>query len=130
MHYQLLYSYHIQCVQGLKNTNFLPRLTFCQQTQQSALDRQFLNNVLFADEAGIFSFHNCHMWAAVSPSEVKLARHQQSFLFNVRVRILGDLLIGPHFLPHRMCRCVNASRCGLCMMVHQHISSVRLYLNR
>ena len=88
LHHQLLYSYHFQRVQGLKNTDFLPRLTFCQQIQQqSALDRQFLNNVLFTDEAGltrdgIFNFHNCHVWAAVNPNEVKQARHQQSFSFN------------------------------------------------
>ena len=76
LHHQLLYPYHIQRVQTLKNTDFLPRLNFCQQIQQSALDRQFLNNVLFTDEAGftcdgIFNFHNCHMWAAVNLIEVK-----------------------------------------------------------
>ena len=62
-----LYPYNIQRVQGLKNTDFLLKFTFCQQIQQSALDRQFLNNVLFTDEAGftcdgIFNFHNCHVW--------------------------------------------------------------------
>ena len=30
----LLYPYHIQRFQGFKNTDFLPRLTFCQQIQQ------------------------------------------------------------------------------------------------
>ena len=35
LHQQLLYPYHIQRVQGVKNTDFLPRLTFCQQIQQS-----------------------------------------------------------------------------------------------
>ena len=38
--HQLLYPYHIQRVQGLKNKDFLPRLTLCQQIQnQNALDR-------------------------------------------------------------------------------------------
>ena len=46
-HHQLLYPYHIQRVQGLKNVDFLPRLTFCQQKQQqSALDRQFLTLIV------------------------------------------------------------------------------------
>ena len=103
LHHQLLYPYLIQRVQGLKNTYFLPRWSFCQQIQQyTALDRQLLNNVLFTDEAGftrdgIFNFHNCNMWAAINPNEVKQARHQQSFSFNVWVGILGDCLIGPHF---------------------------------
>ena len=46
-HHQLLYPYQIQRVQGLKNVDFLPRLTFCQQKQQqSALDRQFLTLIV------------------------------------------------------------------------------------
>ena len=98
IYHQLLYSYHIQHVQGLKNTDFPPRLPFCQQIQQqSDLDRQFLNNVLFTHEAGfnrdgIFNFHNYHAWAVVNPNGVKQARHQQSFSFNVWVEILGDSL--------------------------------------
>ena len=108
LHHQLLQPYHIQRIQDHKNTDFLPRLTFCQQIQrQSAVDRQFLNNVLFTDEAGftrddIFNFHNCHLWAAVNPNEVKQARHQQCFSFNVWVGKLGDCRIGPHFLPRRL----------------------------
>ena len=105
LHHQLLYPYHIQRVQGLKNTDILPKLTLCQQIQQqSALDGQFINYVLFTGEAGftrhgIFNFHDSHVWAAVNPNEVKQARHQQSISFNVSVGILGDCLIGPYFLP-------------------------------
>ena len=108
LHHQLLCPYHIQRFQVIKITDFLPRLTFCQQIQQqSALDRQFLNNFLFTGKAGftrddICTFHNCHVWAAVNPNEVKQARHQQSVSFNVWVGILGDCLIGPHFLPQRL----------------------------
>ena len=66
LHHQLLYLCHSQRVQGLKNIDFIPKLTFCQIQQQSALDHQFLNNVLFTDEAGftrdgIFNFRNCHL---------------------------------------------------------------------
>ena len=62
---------------------------------------------LFTDPAGftrdgIFNFHNCHVWAADNPNELKHARHQLSFSFNVRVGKLGDCLIGPHFLLHRL----------------------------
>ena len=91
-----------------RTQDFLPRLTFCQQIQQqSALDRQFLNNILFTDEAGfnrdvVSNFHSCHVWAAVNPNEMNEARYQQSISFNVWVGILGDCLIGPHFLPHRL----------------------------
>ena len=108
LHHPILYSYHIQRVHGLNNTDFLPKLSFCQQIQQqSALDSQFLNNVLFTKEAGltrdgIFNFHNCREWAAVNPNDVKQARHQQYFSFNAWVRILGDCLIGLHFLPHSL----------------------------
>ena len=105
--HQLMYPYHMQRVQGLKNTDFLPRLTFCQQIQQRALNLPFLNNILFTDEAGftrdgICNFHNCHVWVAANPNEVKQARHQQSFSFNVWLGILGDCLIGPHFLSQRL----------------------------
>ena len=41
--------------------------------------------------------------AEVNSNEVKQARHQQSFSFNVWVGILGDCLIGPHFLPQVFC---------------------------
>ena len=41
----------------------------------------------------------CHVWTAVNPNELKQARHQQSSSFNVWVGILGDCLVGPHFLP-------------------------------
>ena len=108
LQHQLLYPWHIQCLQSLKNTDFLRRLTFCQQIQQqSTLDRQFLNNVLFRDEAGFTrdafcNFHNCHLWAAVNLNEVKQERHQQSFSFIACVGILGDCLIGPHFIPIRL----------------------------
>ena len=77
LHYQLLYPYHVQRAQGLKSRDVLPTLTFGQQIQQqSALDSQFLNNVLFTDETGftrdgIFNIHNCHAWIAVNPNEVK-----------------------------------------------------------
>ena len=49
-----------------------------------------------------FNFHDCHMWAAVNPNEVKQAWLQQSFSLNVWVGILGDCLIGPHFLPQKL----------------------------
>ena len=42
------------------------------------------------------------MWATVIPNEVKQARCQQSFSFNVWAGILGDCLVGLHFLPHRL----------------------------
>ena len=39
VHHLLLYPYYIRRVRDLKNTDSLPRLTFCQQIQQqSALD--------------------------------------------------------------------------------------------
>ncbi|KAJ8894016.1 hypothetical protein PR048_006626 [Dryococelus australis] len=48
---QLLYTYHIQGVQGLKNTDFLPILNLYQQIQhQRALHPQFLNNALLTYE--------------------------------------------------------------------------------
>ena len=47
-------------------------------------------------------FYKCHVCAAVNPNEVKQELQQQSFSFNVWVGILGDCLIGPHFLPHRL----------------------------
>jgi hypothetical protein len=67
----------------------------------------FLSLVLFKDEAdftrdGIVNFHSLHTWADVSPHNILESRHQQQFSLNVWAGMLGDQLIGPYFVQHRL----------------------------
>ena len=108
LHRQLLYPYHLQRVQALNNADFPPRENFCQwMQQQCTLNPLFVSSILFTDEAGftrdgIFNFHNCHIWADVNPNATHVSRHQQRFSLNVWAGLLGDRIIGPHFLPQRL----------------------------
>lgn len=105
---QLLYPYHIQRVQALLPRDFPPRLAFCRWMQdQIAQNPEFGAEVMFTDEAsfskdGIINFHNNHIWAEENPHEIAEGRHQQQFSVNVWAAIVGNHLIGPHFLPNRL----------------------------
>ncbi|PSN33002.1 hypothetical protein C0J52_27783 [Blattella germanica] len=49
-----------------------------------------------------FNFHNYHIWADVNPNATHVSLHQQCFSSNVWAGLLGDRIIGPHFLPQRL----------------------------
>lgn len=105
---QLLYPYHMQRVQGLSPRDFQPRIEFCQWLlRKIALIPLFLTNILFTDEAGfsrevIFNYHNNHFWADVNPRKISQRKHQVRFCVNVWLGIIGDVLLGPVFLPNRL----------------------------
>lgn len=105
---QLLYPYHIQRVQALLPRDFPNRLAFSHWIlEMIGQDPEFLEQVLFTDEANfsrdaITNYHNNHIWAEENPHAIVEGRHQEQFSLNVWVGIIGDHLIGPHFLPPRL----------------------------
>lgn len=105
---QQLYPYHIQRVQALLPRDFPQRMVFCQWILQKCVQHpQFLSHVLFTDEASfsreaIINYHNNHLWAEDNPHGIVEAHHQHKFSVNVWVGIIGEHLIGPHFLPLRL----------------------------
>lgn len=104
----LLYPYHIQRVQALLPRDFPNRLEFCDW-MLGMIEQipEFLKQVLFTDEANfsresIINYHNNHLWSEENPHAITEAHHQQHFSLNVWVGCIGNLLIGPYFLPPRL----------------------------
>lgn len=105
---QGLHPYHIQRVQALEPGDPPRRLAFCHWLR-AILQQQpnFLNNVIFTDEAGftrdgIFNSQNTHIWSDENPHAVRERRFQRQFSINVWAGVLGNQLIGPHILPNRL----------------------------
>lgn len=105
---QLLYPYHIQRVQALLPRDFPNRLAFSiWMLEMIGQNAEFLQHILFTDEANfsrdaIINYHNNHIWAEENPHAIVEAHHQEQFSLNVWVGIIGNHLIGPHFLPPRL----------------------------
>lgn len=105
---QLLYQYHLQRVQPLKEGDFAPRLEFCTWLKnQWRRSDNFLKNILFTDEAGftrdgVVNFHNTHEWADENPRAYFEYGHQDRFSINVWVGVIAEHLIGPWVLPNRL----------------------------
>lgn len=70
--------------------------------QQSAADPQFLNPVLFNDEATFsregLNTQNVHMLGIDNPHKIQPRSAQQRFTVNVRVDIVVDSSVGPYIL--------------------------------
>lgn len=105
---QQLYPYHIQRVQALLPRDFPQRVAYCNWvSEQRAVFPEFLSQILFTDEAkfsrnAITNYHNNHTWCEENPHVVREQHFQYEFSVNVWVGIIGDHLIGPHFLPYRL----------------------------
>lgn len=104
---QLLYPYHIQRVQALLPRDFPNRLVLSNWMLQIGQNPEFLEQVLFTDEANfsreaIINYHNNHIWAEENPHAIVEAHHQEQFSLNVWLGHIGNQLIGPHFLPPRL----------------------------
>lgn len=102
-----LYPYHIQRVQALLPADFLQRVAYCTWFSRQQAYPNFMSRILFTDEAcfsrnAIMNFHNNHIWAEENPNAVIQNNYQQQFSVNVWIGIVGDFLIGPHFLPPRL----------------------------
>ena len=66
---QDLHPYHVQKVQALEPADFSRRVIYCKWLLQQCRERRnFLNCILFMDEAGftkkaVFNSHNTHIWS-------------------------------------------------------------------
>nr|CAH7749734.1 unnamed protein product [Callosobruchus chinensis] len=105
---QLLYHYHLQQVQALLPGDFQNRLKFCNcMLETTRRNRDFLKTIEFTDECSfsrdkIINFYNYHIKAAENPHAIVETNHLEQFSLNVWVGVIGDCLIGPHFLPPRL----------------------------
>lgn len=108
LHEQGLHPYHIQRVQALEPGDPPRRLVFCRWLRDKIQNHpDFLNNLLFTDEAGftrdgIFNIHNTHVWSDENPHEILPRSFQRKFSINVWAGLLGNQLIGPYILPNRL----------------------------
>jgi len=100
--------YHLQPVQYLMQEDGPRRREYCSWLLRSIqIDHLFLRKILFTDEAtftrrGVVNFHNLHVWGNVNPHQVRPRTFQQEFSVNVWIGVIGNHLIGPHFLPPRL----------------------------
>ncbi|GFW46040.1 DUF4817 domain-containing protein [Trichonephila clavipes] len=103
-----LHPFHVQRVQSLQPDDPPRRVTFAQWfLNQIAADMHFASSMLFCDEAtfsreGVINTHNAHMWALNNPHSTQPRAMQQRFTVNVWAGIVGDSLLGPYILPHRL----------------------------
>lgn len=103
------YPYHFQRVQALYPGDRIARLNSCRWflNQPRFNNENFAWNTLFTDESeftrnGINNFHNRHLWDIENPHGIIEARHQRRFSLNVWGGIIGNVLLGPVFLPPRL----------------------------
>ena len=107
LHEQLLYPYHPQRVQGITPADCAPRRAYCNWLLERAEDPTFISKILFTDEATfgrttLTNIHNEHIWADENPHARTVRSHQRQFRCNVWLGIIGDHLLGPYHLPHRL----------------------------
>lgn len=105
---QLLYPYHYNKVQELLPQDPPQRVLFCRwlQNKQRA-DPTFFGSILFTDEAnftrrGVTNMRNSKFWSEANPHLNKTKRYQHEFSVNVWCGIVGDHMLGPYELPHRL----------------------------
>jgi hypothetical protein len=102
------YPYHLQRVLHLLPTDMPRRRAFCDWfLNQTDNDPQFSQNILWTDEAtftrqGILNQRNSHVWSHENPRAIHEHHFQHGFQCNVWLGIMGNILIGPHFLPARL----------------------------
>lgn len=92
------HPYHFQRVQALYRVDNVSRREFCEWL----LDHQDVN-ILWTDEAmftrvALYNIHNEHWWAYQNPHAIKENNHQERFSVNVWAGIIGNHIIGPHFI--------------------------------
>lgn len=103
-----LYPFHFQRVQSLLEPDCQTRSAFCSWLlRQNRLNCNFYKLILWTDEAsfnrsGINNGRNLHTWANANPLAVREASFQHQFSINVWAGMIGQHLIGPCILPHRL----------------------------
>lgn len=97
-------------VAGLENDDFDKRVQFCRFLLHSDVDDpDFLKRILWTDESkftreGIFNQHNLHHWTHKdeNPRRKRLRNFQRKFSINVWAGVIGNQVIGPHYLPENL----------------------------
>lgn len=99
LHRHCFHPYHVSLHQQLHGNDFHHRVQFCQW----ALTENALQFYLFTDEAGFtnhgaVNLRNMHYWAVDNPRWLRQVERQRPWTVNVWCGIIGDHLIGPHFI--------------------------------
>jgi hypothetical protein len=119
---QLLHPYHIQKVHAMSEADYAPRVEFCTAfLERQRTNPTFISHVLFTDEAGftrdgIINCHNMHIWSDENPHAIIQTKHQQRFMINVWMGLIGNCLIGPYIIDGTL----NA---------HKYLTFLQEYLN-
>ncbi|KZC12711.1 hypothetical protein WN55_04805 [Dufourea novaeangliae] len=98
------HPYHITLYEELYGTDFMNRVAFCQWAlNKIQFDETFFSSILFTDEAtftnhGNLNLHNMHYWSIDNPHRLRQVEHQRQWSVNVWCGIVGDQLIGQHFI--------------------------------
>ena len=104
-------NYHpfkLQKVQDLKPEDPSRRLAFCEWLlQKHEINNNFSGLILACDEKGFsrggtFNANNNHHWSVDNPHATFIRGYQDKFSVNVWAGILGNHLICPYILPHRL----------------------------
>lgn len=102
------HPYHFRRTQELTPADFLPRVAFCEwYRSQLVASPDFGSRVLWTDEAsftraGISNIHNEHVWSHTNPHASTESSFQHQWRLNVWAGIIGDVVVGPVFLPQSL----------------------------
>lgn len=97
------HPYKVQLIHELNEDDPDRRLQFCEQLMlRCDEDGNFLNNILFSDEAtfclnGTLNRHNSRYWSRKNPHWTQDAHSQRRGKVNVWMGIIGRRCIGPYF---------------------------------
>lgn len=101
-----LYPFHLQRVQALQPNDYFAREEFSQWILRN---QELCNKILFTDEAcfgrdGITNMRNSHVWSPMeeNPHATYETHFQTRFSVNVWCGIIGNHLVGPFVLEHRL----------------------------
>ncbi|GBP45167.1 hypothetical protein EVAR_95819_1 [Eumeta japonica] len=97
-------------VSGLEDNDFGNRVRFCRFLLHADVDDpDFLKSILWTDESkftkqGILNLHNLHHWSSKdeNPRVKRQRSFQRRFSLNVWAGVIGDRVIGPHYLPDNL----------------------------
>lgn len=103
-----LHPYHFRRVQNITDPDYAARSAFSAWINLNVRENpNFLARILWTDEAsftraGITNYRNLHAWSADNPHLVRPSSFQHEFSVNVWAGIIGNHLVGPVQLPHRL----------------------------
>lgn len=97
------HPYKVQLIHELNEDDPDRRLQFCEELMLRCDENpNFLNNILFSDEAtfclnGTVHRHNCRYWSRENRHWTQESHSQRRGKLNVWIGIIGRRLIGPYF---------------------------------